>query len=179
MSGACIGDSGDVRCASILGFDSQTLVGALKKAREDAMGKINGTRVLLGGLLAGVIFNVLYYGAAFLYLGKRWSAALEALGHPICMSGLNIAIGIVFDFVLGIFAVWLYALIRPRCGAGAKTALFAGMAFWVLTGLLPTIMWGSLKLFSARLLTIDSLSYLVMVIVATLLGAWVYKEEAP
>jgi hypothetical protein len=53
------------------------------------------------------------------------------------------------------------------------------MAFWVLTGLLPTIMWGSLRLFSARLLTIDSLSYLVMVIVATLLGAWVYKEETP
>jgi len=82
------------------------------------------------------------------------------------------------DFVLGILAVWLYALIRPRCGAGAKTALFAGLAFWVLTGLLSTIMWGSLRLFSAPPLTIDALSYLVMVITATLLGAWVYKEAA-
>jgi hypothetical protein len=149
------------------------------KAQEDAMGKINGTRVFWGGLLAGVILIVLGYGAWFLYLGNRWTVALEALGHPMHMSVSDIAIGIVMDFVLGIFAVWLYALIRPRCGAGAKTALFAGVAFWVLTGLLPTIMWGTLRLFSVRLLTIDVLSYLVMVIIATLLGAWVYKEEAP
>jgi hypothetical protein len=149
------------------------------KAQEDAMGKINWTRVLYGGLLAGVILNVLGYGAWFLFLGKRWSAGMEALGRPFHMSGSDIVITIVMDFVLGILAVWLYALIRPRCGAGAKTALFAGLAFWVLSGLLPTISWGSLKLFSVRLLTIDVLSYLVMVIVATLLGAWVYKEEAP
>jgi hypothetical protein len=148
------------------------------KAQEGAMGKINGTRVFLGGLLAGVIFSVLYYGASFLYLGKRWSAALEALGHPVETSGSSLAVGIVINFLLGISAVWLYALIRPRCGAGAKTALFAGVAFWVLTGLLPTIMWGTLRLFSVRLLTIDALSYLAMAIIATLLGAWVYKEEA-
>jgi hypothetical protein len=149
------------------------------KAQEDAVGKINGIRVLYGGLLAGVILNGLDFGAWFLLLGKRWTAALEALGHPMHMSGSDMVIGIVMDFVLGILAVWLYALIRPRCGAGAKTALFAGLAFWVLTGLLPTIMWGSMKLFSVRLLTIDVLCYLVMVIIATLLGAWVYKEEAP
>jgi hypothetical protein len=149
------------------------------EAQEDAMGKINGTRVFLGGLLAGVILIVLGYGAWFLYLGNRWTAALEALGHPIHMSVSDIVIGIVMDLVLGIFAVWLYALIRPRCGAGAKTALFAGLAFWVLTGLLPTIMWGTLRLFSVRLLTIDALSYLVMAIIATLVGAWVYREEAP
>jgi antibiotic biosynthesis monooxygenase (ABM) superfamily enzyme len=95
------------------------------------------------------------------------------------MSVSDIVIEIVMDFVLGILAVWLYALIRPRCGAGAKTALFAGVGLWVLTGLLPTIMWGSLRLFSVRLLTINVLTYLVMVIVATLLGAWVYKEQAP
>jgi hypothetical protein len=149
------------------------------KAQEDAMGRINWTRVLYGGLLAGVILNVLDWGTWFLFLGKRWSAELEALGRPFHMSVSDIVIEIVMDFVLGILAVWLYALIRPRCGAGAKTALFAGVGLWVLTGLLPTIMWGSLRLFSVRLLTINVLTYLVMVIVATLLGAWVYKEQAP
>jgi hypothetical protein len=48
-----------------------------------------------------------------------------------------------------------------------------------LTGLLPAIIWGTLRLFSARLLTVDVLSHLVVAIIATLLGAWVYKEEAP
>jgi hypothetical protein len=97
--------------------------------QEDAMGKINGTRVFLGGLLAGVIFNVLYFGASFLYLGKRWSAALEALGHPIPMSGSDIAIGIISDFVEGILAVWLHTLIRLRCGADAKPRYLQALLF--------------------------------------------------
>jgi hypothetical protein len=149
------------------------------KAKEGSMGKINWRRVLMGGLLAGAVLNVLGYGAWFLFLGSRWSAALEALGRPLHMSLVDILILIVFYFVLGILAVWFYALIRPRCGPGPKTALFAGVALWVLNGLLPTIAWGSLKLFSAGVLTLDVLTYLVEVIVATLLGAWLYKEEAP
>jgi hypothetical protein len=148
------------------------------KAKEGAMTKINWTRVLLGGLLAGVILNVLGYGAFALFLGRKWGVALEAMGRPLHTSLVDILIGIVFYFVVGILAVWFYALIRPRCGSGPKTAIFAGVAFWVLSGLLPTISWGGLRLFSAGLLTMDVLTYLVMVIVATLLGAWVYKEQA-
>ncbi|HSE60477.1 MAG TPA: hypothetical protein VLA99_17380 [Nitrospiraceae bacterium] len=29
-------------------------------------------------------------------------------------------------------ALWLYAAIRPRFGAGPKTALYAGLGVWVL-----------------------------------------------
>lgn len=143
------------------------------------MGKISWRRVLMGGLLAGAVLNVLGYAAWVLFLGSRWGAALEALGRPLHMSLVDILILIVFYFVLGILAVWFYALIRPRCGPGPKTALFAGVALWVLNGLLPTISWGSLRLFSAGVLTLDVLTYLVEVIVATQLGAWLYKEEAP
>ena len=150
------------------------------EAREGSMGKINATRVFLGGLLAGLVLNVLGYGAYATFLGRRWGAALEALGQTgVGMSAGEIILMIIFYFVVGILAVWLYALIRPRCGAGVKTALFAGLAFWVLSGLLPAISWGSLKLFSAGLLILDALTYLVMIVVATLVGAWLYKEETP
>ena len=150
------------------------------EAREGSMGKINVTRVILGGLLAGLVLNVLGYGAYATFLGRRWGAALEALGQTgVGMSAGEIILMIIFYFVVGILAVWLYALIRPRCGAGVKTALFAGLAFWVLSGLLPAISWGSLKLFSAGLLILDALTYLVMIVVATLVGAWLYKEETP
>jgi hypothetical protein len=141
------------------------------------MGKINWRRVLMGGLLAGVTVNVLGYGAWFLFLGTRWRAALEALGRPLHESLASILVGIISYFVLGILAVWLYALIRPRCGPGPKTAMLGGFAIWLLSGLLPTIWWGP-GLFSARLLTIDVLTYLVIVLVATVLGGWLYKEEA-
>jgi hypothetical protein len=142
------------------------------------MGKINWTRVLVGGLLAGLILNVLGFAAWAAFLGRAWRAALETLGHPIHESAGFIVLSIVLYFVLGILAVWLYAAIRPRYGSGPKTAVLAGFGLWLLSGLLPTISWGSLRLFSARLLTIDVLTYLVILIVATLLGAWLYKEQA-
>jgi len=134
------------------------------------MGKINWTRVFLGGLLAGVVLNVLGYAAWAIYMRNAWGLELESAGLLIS--------SIVFYFVVGILAIWLYAAIRPRCGAGPKTAVLAGFAFWVLSGLLPAILLAPLGLFSASLLALDSLTYLVMVVVGTVLGAWVYKEES-
>jgi hypothetical protein len=142
------------------------------------MGKVSWGRVFLGGLLAGVVANVLGYASWALYLGKGWRPALEALGHPFQESAGNLVFMIVFYFVVGILAVWLYAAIRPRYGAGPKTALLAGFAFWLLSGLLPTVAWGSMRLFAVSLLTTDCVTSLVILLVATLLGAWVYKEEA-
>jgi hypothetical protein len=142
------------------------------------MGKINWTRVFLGGLLAGVVLNVLGFAAWAIYLGNAWRPEMEALGHPVHESAGLIVFSIVFYFVVGILAIWLYAAIRPRCGAGPKTAVLAGFAFWILGGLLPAISLGPLGLFSASVIALDSLTYLVIVVVGTLLGAWIYKEEA-
>ncbi len=149
------------------------------KVKEGAMGKTNWTRVLIGGLLAGVILNVLGFGTWAVYLGKGWRAAVAALGRPLPESVGFLVLAIVLYFVIGILAVWVYAAIRPRCGAGPKTALLAGLVVWLLSGLLPTFSWGSMGLFSVRLLTIDVLTYLVILVVATLLGAWLYKDETP
>ena len=142
------------------------------------MGKIKWTRVLFGGLLAGVIANVLGLTTWGIYLGKIWSAELETLGHPLPQTAGFLVLGVLLYFVIGILSVLLYVAIRPRFGPGPKTASLAGITFWVLSGLLPTVSWGSLRLFPARLLAIDVLTYLVIVVVATLLGAWIYKEEA-
>ena len=141
------------------------------------MGKINCRRVFLGGLLAGLILNVLGFAAWALFLGRTWRAALETLGHPLEETFGALVLMVLLYFVVGILAVWLYAAIRPRYGAGPRTAVVAGFAFWLLSGLIPTIGWGSLRLFSADLLALDALTSLVMVVVATLVGAWIYTEQ--
>jgi hypothetical protein len=38
---------------------------------------------------------------------------------------------LLWGFVVGIAAIWLYAAIRPRYGPGAATALRAGFAVWL------------------------------------------------
>jgi hypothetical protein len=45
---------------------------------------------------------------------------------------------------------------------------------------LPDIGWGlTLRLIPARVWVEDAVMTLVAIVIATLLGAWVYKEEAP
>lgn len=142
------------------------------------MGKTNWTRVLLGGLLAGIVFIVLGFATYAIYLEKLYSPAMEALGNPIQESVALYVLGVVMSLVGGILAVWLYSAIRPRYGSGPKTAVIAGLFFWVIGSLFPAISIGSMGLFPASVLVIDSLTGLVICVVAMLVGAWVYKEQS-
>lgn len=138
------------------------------------MGKINWTRVILGGLVAGVIINIFEYVLNGVVLAQNMQAAINALGKQ--MGGGVLAMFIVWGFLVGIFAVWLYAAIRPRYGAGPKTALCAGAAVWGLRYLLASVTPIALNLFPARLMVIGLAVGLVEVLVGTLVGAWLYRE---
>lgn len=138
------------------------------------MGKINWTRVILGGLVAGVIINIFEYVLNGVVLAQNMQAAINALGKQ--MGGGVLAMFIVWGFLVGIFAVWLYAAIRPRYGAGPKTALCAGAAVWGLGYLLASVTPIALNLFPARLMVIGLAVGLVEVLVGTLVGAWLYRE---
>jgi dipeptide/tripeptide permease len=94
------------------------------------------------------------------------------------LSGAQIAAFNVSGFLMGIFTVWLYAAIRPRYGAGPKAAVCAGAAVWALgylpAGVAPMV----LHILPRRLMAIGIAAGLIEVIVAALVGAWLYKEES-
>jgi len=141
--------------------------------------KINWTRVLIGGLIAGVVANVLWFAAWGLFIRPSLSAALEALGRPLQETISATVVLVVVSFILMILVIWLYAAIRPRYGAGPRTALVAGVAAGLLVGVWPNIGWGlTLRLIPARVWAADAIVSLVVIVIATLLGAWVYKEQA-
>jgi len=87
-----------------------------------------------------------------------------------------IAVFVVCDFILGIGAIWIYALGRPRLGPGPKTALLIGLGYWVLISAVPTVATGAMGLFPCRLLIIGTVVGLVAILLALVAGAWVYKE---
>ena len=136
------------------------------------MGNTNWKSVLLGGVLAGIVFTVLGMIARMTYLPKVWVPAFE-----------NTAIAVYFNLlfimwiVLGILAVWLYSAIRPRYGAGVKTAVMAGVFIWVIRELFPGIQSWAFGLYPVDTLVADGLTNLVACVVGTIIGAWVYKEE--
>jgi MFS family permease len=142
---------------------------------EAAMGKINWTRVILGGLVAGFIINVFESVLNGVILAKHIEAAISALGRQ--MSGGAAALFIAWGFLVGIFAIWLYAAIRPRYGAGPKTAACAGAAVWGLGYLLAAATPLALHLFPRRIIAIGLAVGLVEVIIGTLVGGWLYREE--
>ena len=140
------------------------------------MGNINLTRVLLGGLLAGVVINVGEGILNELILRQDWEAAMQALQLPMVGGVSQGVLFIVLGFVLGIVAVCIYASIRPRFGAGVKTAVIAGLTVWVLIyiGFGFPFLAG---VFPTKLFWISAVWGLVEVPLATVAGAWVYKED--
>lgn len=141
------------------------------------MAHTNRVRVLLGGLLAGLIINVVEYITNGVVLREAWGRAMQALGKPAAISVSAIVIFNIWGFLLGIAAVWLYAAIRPRYDAGPKTAIRAGVYAWLVAVFLANLSNYPLGLFPTRLLVISSIVALIEIVVATLVGAWVYKEE--
>jgi hypothetical protein len=146
------------------------------------MAHTNWGRVILGGLLAGVVINIVEYITNGVVLKQAWGQAMQTLGKPAELTAGAIVMFNIWGFLLGIAAVWLYAAIRPRYGAGPNTAIRAGLAAWALAVFLPNLGNYPLGLFPARLLAVSTVVALVEIVVATVAGAWLYKEkerEAP
>ena len=140
------------------------------------MGKINLKGVIIGGLVAGLILNVVDYIFWGVLFAKDFQAALEAIGRPPADS--LIPLFVVLDFVYGITLVYLYAAIRPRFGPGPRTAVYAGLIMWVIAGLLHAIGEGPLGFFPMRLYLLGTVVGLVLTPVAAVAGARFYAEPA-
>jgi len=144
-------------------------------AREVAVARINTRGVVVGGLVAGLIINVSEYILNEPVLGARMVAALAAHNLPP-VGGKAIAVFVILGFVLGLVLVWLYAAIRPRFGAGPKTAAIAGAVVWFLDYFCGSVVLGALGLFPTQLIVIALVWGLIELIVAALVGGRLYSE---
>jgi hypothetical protein len=143
------------------------------------MGKINFGRVIAGGLLAGVVINVLEFLLNGPILGPQWAAAMESMNRAV-PTGAGSTIGyIIWGFVLGIGLVWLYAAVRPRFGPGVKTAVLAGLVVWFFAWFLgfgSTVLVG---MFPTNLVLVTLVWAIFELPIATAIGGWLYQEGAP
>lgn len=140
------------------------------------MNKINMGRVILGGLVAGLIINIGEFTLNGPILGSQWTEAFKALNRP-SLDSVPPALFVILGFALGILAVWVYAAIRPRFGAGPLTAISAGLVVWALSILYPTAASLPLDMFPRRLLAMATIWEIFEIPIATLAGAWLYREE--
>lgn len=136
------------------------------------MSKINWSRVLGCGLLAGVVWIIL--GSVVTALLGRDFAALpnNRLAAP---SPGFVLFNAILDLLEGISILWLYAAIRPLYGAGAKTAVIAAFAWWFIVSL-GDATWCSFGFFPPRTAIPLMIGTLPALILATLAGARFYKD---
>jgi hypothetical protein len=141
------------------------------------MGNINLQKVLIGGLIAGVVLNVVDFVLYGVVLKDQMAAAMTALGKQP-MTNAQMPWFVFLDFVAGVFLVWLYAAVRPRFGAGPATAAKAGIAGWFAGSLLVTLFMWPMHLMPQNIMILTTVVALVQWPLATVIGAKFYTEGA-
>ena len=140
---------------------------------------INTGRVLIGGLAAGAIRTVGDGLASALIFAARYKAEVGKLNPalPAVVDAAPAKIGIaIINALLGIALVFGYAAMRPRFGAGAGTAVRAGLLLWAV----GSLVWGTtvmLGLFSWGYVIPRAIASLVTVLIAAYFGAMLYTES--
>jgi hypothetical protein len=145
------------------------------------MGKINWARVVLGGIVAGVVASVLT-GALWLLGSARWvpvvqpHVAVIGPGQSIPSTGFLVISGVA-GIVLSIIMTWLYAAIRPRYGPGPKTAAIAGFALY-LFAVGSDAIWIPMTAFPTQAAVEMIVGCLPIFIISAIAGAAIYNEPA-
>jgi len=125
---------------------------------------VNTARVLLGGTAAGAIRIV-----AHLVLN-------DALVTSAAPFDSTMVAFFVLQLLIGFATVWVYAVMRPRFGGAARTAIGAGLLTWVLAALAwsLTVIMGSVP-WTIYLMRV--FASLPIALIAALAGASLYRER--
>ncbi|MBI4553338.1 MAG: hypothetical protein HY710_13830 [Candidatus Latescibacteria bacterium] len=136
------------------------------------MRTMNWARIVLCGLVAGGVWSLL--GATIMaFVGGEFLAAVPG-ARPNVPGG--VPFGFLANLAAGLWAMWLYAAIRPRYGPGPKTAVVAGVAWWVIESL-QSGKWVALLSIPPRVILAPLAATLLAIIVAAVGGAWLYESE--
>lgn len=131
-------------------------------------------RVLIGGIVAGVLYNI---GGVTIAAVLDLAAAFERLGvEPSAgVAMLHVTLRLIF----GLVSVFLYAAIRPRFGPGPAAAVFVGVLLWLTAYVPSTIVLMELGVFTTAQAAGGIAWGLLEACLATVVGAWLYREPEP
>ena len=105
-------------------------------------------------------------------------ADMLAAQHLPPLGGSKILALLILDFALGVAAVWTYAALQPRFGAGKRTAVVAGFVVWLSGNLFPGLTSLAMGLSPPSFMAILFAYTLVQMVVAAMAGASLYRESS-
>jgi hypothetical protein len=140
---------------------------------------INTPKVLVGGIAAGFVANIIGGVGFGMALGPRMQAEAIAVAPALEGRGMGpgaMATNIIAQFATSLLIVWLYAAMRPRFGPGFKTAAYAALVVWVC-GFFFHIDWLLVGMMTPATYAMASVLALVQVLAAAYVGGALYKES--
>ena len=143
---------------------------------------MNTSKVITGGVLAGVILTAIDMISNFFLIGDRMVAEANAFKAGVgdmmaSPSPGGMAAWVIMNMVVGMLLVFTYAGFRPRFGPGAKTAMYVALVFLAF-GLVVSSSYMAIGMMSRSLWTTYAAIWLVNLILAALAGARIYSEES-
>ena len=136
---------------------------------------MNYARIVIGGLVAGLVLNIGEWILNGMLLARQMEDFFRKCGMTP-PSGSALIILVLITFLMGIFLVFVYASIRPRCGPGPKTAIAAGLIVWFCVYFYNNAVAFALGFIPTNLFLIALVWGLVEYCLAALAGAWFYRE---
>ena len=136
---------------------------------------INVRRVILGGLVAGLVANAFDFVITSYLMATEFTSMLDRLNVSEAAMRSWIPLFAAADFIWGVLLVFTYAAIRPRFGPGPKTAVVSGVTLWLAFAIAVFILM-AIGLHTPQSYLKSSGLYLVSAVVSSLVGAALYKE---
>ncbi|HEU5186669.1 MAG TPA: hypothetical protein VFU01_19000 [Gemmatimonadaceae bacterium] len=127
---------------------------------------MNIQRILTGGVLAGSV----------IVIGETARNAVFTGATPASGGSMPLAVFILRGVSLGVLCLLLYAAVRSRLGAGPKTAVTAGILIFLVGTLFPPFGLAMQAFAPARLLLETIIWNAIQLPLATVAGAWLYRE---
>lgn len=141
------------------------------------MAGINYGRVALGALVGGIVANACDTVVGMFLMADEMQQMVQRLNlDPNIIQSSNVmATWIVADFVYAGLVAWTYAAIRPRFGAGPKTALLAAFVPYAsVTAILAGFM--AMGVFTESVYLKSAMFSLLTAALIGLAAGKVYKE---
>jgi hypothetical protein len=142
------------------------------------MKRINVGRMLLGGIVAGIL---LFMADGFIHsklLHEHWMAAMKAAGRSVQAEehGSDMLYFAAFELLRGVALAWVYAVFRTHYGPGPGTAICAGLALWAIMFPVFFLQEVPLGFYSTTLLALWSLYEIIPSVIAGLVAGALYKD---
>jgi hypothetical protein len=137
---------------------------------------INLGRVILGGVVAGIVMDGYEAVMNGMIMRPQWAAIMESLNRPHYAPSQIILFNAV-GLATGLAAIWTYAAIRPRFGSGPRTALIAAALTWFTAKAIVLAYPLISGIYPLQPMAIMLAAQVPEIAIGTLAGAWLYRED--